>query len=396
VDVRVLRIRIPGQWEDGWLYREHLILWDVDGIMHAVSVDSIRGAVLDAFGHHAKVLSDHLVLRSERKTSVEVSDLLRVEGVGGSLFAPLTQQAEGLLFELTGLPWIDVPVEAIPGNVTDVSLYGNRVLVGSDEGLFETQFDPRFPDSAAPLINVSEAAVTSVVTGGGQFAASLGQSGLISREISFGHGEDWYLQGNLAGIHQLADFSRRVTRSTFDLLNYGENSSPELIKAETYSVARENGFRETLIRRFDSPLRLGGLISDALHIAKDSEFETFEVLGNAGYRLLIRQGEEVAVLNIRAFSRGSEELRQDRRFQFEHSVDSKVMRPLTTQELRSGFLVEHVQGVHVLTERGVVELSDELAVQVRSFPQSRRYVDTTLIVQDACVDLVGFVDLDEF
>lgn len=396
MDTRLLRIRIPGEWEDGWLYRENLILWDVDGLMHAVSVDSMREAVLDAFGHHAGVLSDHLVLRSERKTSAEVSDLLRVEGVGASLFAPLEQQAEGLLFELTDLPWIDVRVEAIPGNVTDVSLYGNRVLVGSDEGLFETQFDPRFPDSAAPLISVSEASVTSVVAGGGQFAASLGDSGLISREIGFGHGEDWYLQGNLAGIHQLADFSRRVTRSTFDLLNYGEDSSPELIRAETYSTTRENGYRETLVRRFDSPLGLEGLISDALHRSRNDQIETFEVLGNANYRLLIKQGEEVAVLNIRAFSRGSEELRRDRRFRFEDSVAAKILRPLTTQELRSGFLVEHVKGVHVLTETGVVELSDKLAVQVRSFPQSRRYVDTTLIVQDAYVDLVGFVDLEEF
>lgn len=121
--------------------------------------------------------------------------------------------------------------------------------------------------------------------------------------------------------------------------------------------------------------------------------DRFEVLGNANYRLLVRFGSEVQVLNMRAFQNQPVRVNQDRRIDVGKMMTHPIRHAMSTQALRSGFLVEHIGGVHILNDSGVIELTDELVVQARSFPNSKRYVDTVVLVREECLDLVGFVDL---
>jgi hypothetical protein len=342
------------------------------------------------------VLANHLVLRSERKSSSEFQDMLAIPTVRRELFAPLRAEPEVVVsIEPTVLR--PTSIEPIPGNMTDTVAYGNRIFATSDAGVYETQFNTRY-DDPSEVLQVVDVPATAVVAGNGQFAASLGDRGLISREVGFGDGDQWMYSAQNADVVTLAPYSRNVTRSSVHLVNYGATAVPDFIRATTRLERRENGFQESIITDFANPSSLATSLRDAiggdLTIDEMTAGDRFEVLGNANYRLLVRFGGEVQVLSMRAFGTTPLRVNPDRRIDVGQMMKNPIRHTMSTQSLHSGFLVEHTGGVHILSDSGVIELANELVVQARTFPNSRRYVDTVVLVREESLDLVGFIDLD--
>ncbi|GMM97051.1 hypothetical protein [Microbacterium sp. MTN4-26] len=396
MDIRRLTLRIPGLWEDAWLYRENLLVWDRRGQLFYVPIHTLWRRVEQARDHHHAVLADHLVFRSERKSSHEFQGLLAIPSVKREFVAPLTMTAE-VIVEIDASDFRQASIEATPGNLTDTVAYGNRLFTTSDAGVFETQFDARY-DEGSPLLQVHSAPATAIVAGNGQFAVSLGEVGLLSREVGFGDGYGWIDSAQEAILETLAPYSRHVTRSSVHLVNYGESPIPDFIRATTHIERRPNGFTENIITEFSEPASLDESLRQVVgqDITSDEvrSGEAFDVLGNANYRLLIQIGNEVSVLNMLATRDRPLRVNPYRRIDVSNETPRTLNQALSTQALRSGFLVEHVGGVHVLGDSGVIELANELVVQARTFPASRRYVDTVVLVREGSLDLVGFIDLD--
>ena len=239
---------------------------------------------------------------------------------------------------------------------------------------------------------------TSVVAGNGQVAMSLGEYGLLAREVSFGDGDSWIPAVSNASFTSLAEYSRSVTRSSVHFLNYGESEVPDFIRAITRREPRSNGFEETVVTGFFEPAPLRERIVDAMDWsvdeARDLGGPDFEIVGNANFKLLIRRESEMHVLAMSAYHNRDIQLKADRSIALPAAHVDSIRHALSTQSLRSGFIVEHLGGVHLLTDLGLLQLADELVVQARTFPNSRRYVDTIAITRDESVDLIGFVDLD--
>jgi len=396
MDYRQLTVRIPGLWEDAWLYRENLLVWDRQGYLYYVPLDSLRSRVAHAWDHHHAVLAEHLVFRSERKSSREFVDLLAIPSLRREFFAPLTPYAE-VVIEIDSYDFRRASIEPTPGNLTDTVAYGNRLFTTSDAGVYETQFDSRY-DDGSPLLQVHSAPATAIAAGNGQFAVSLGEVGLVSREVGFGDGEEWITSAQESRLQTLAPYSRAVARSSVHLVNYGESPVPDFIRASTRPERRSNGFTENIITEFGEPSSLGESLRRAigqdLDVDEESADEGFDVLGNANYRLLVQIADKVSVLNMLATHDRPIRVNPYRRIDVGPEMPSGLRRALSTQALRSGFLVEHVGGVHVLNDSGIIQLSDELVVQARTFPGSRRYVDTVILVRENSLDLVGFVNID--
>jgi len=395
MDIRKLILRIPGEWEDAWLYRENLLVWDCGGALYYLPVERLLESVALAADHHHKVLAEHLILRSSRKSTSEIRDMLAIPSVRRELFAPLKDAPE-VIIQINPADLRRSAVEPIPGNITDTVAYGNRIFATSDEGIYETQFSPRH-EQASPLLQVVDNPTTAIVAGNGIFAASLGEHGLRSREIRFGDGIEWIQTAKDSKFETLAEYSRTVTRASMHLMNYGESPLPEFIRASTRRERRDKGFTESIVFDFDNPYSIEPLLERALGLpslqGNVTNGSRFEVLGNANYRLLLQVGPEVQVLNIRAFRNEPFQLKKTAHFDIDSMMTHPIGRAMSTQALRSGFLVEHTSGVHILSESGAIELADELVVQARTYPNSRRYVDTVTLVKDRSLDLIGFIDL---
>lgn len=400
MDVRKFVLRIPGQWDDAWLYREQLLIWDRFGRLYSISLDEVRRAVSTAGDHHLSVLAEYLVLRSARKTMSEFRDALAIQSIKREFFLPLETHPETLV-ELKDLGLRPAAIEAVPGNLTDTVAYGNRLFAASDAGVYETQFDARYDDES-PLLEVASTPSTAVVAGNGQVAASLGDRGLVARAVGFGDGPDWATAAEAESISLLAPYSRSVSRSSVHLLNYGEDAIPDFITAAAHTEVRANGYKENVITSFAEPTvirdQVMGSIRDDPFETDPSDREGFEVMGNAGYRLLVRRGSEIDVLNLRQSATKGVVVQHDRRrprVELARDQGPTIRHTLATHQLTSGFLVEHIGGAHILTDAGIIELATELAVQMRTFPNSRRYDDTVVLVREGSLDLDGFIDLNQ-
>lgn len=378
------------------MYRENLLLWDTTGQLFSIGLDRVRAEIERVADRHVRILADYLVLRSEIKSSSNYRDLVSIPSIRKPLFAPL-RYTDDLVVELELPELLPYLAEIVPGHLTDATVYGNRVFAATDAGLFETQFNPNYPQSSE-LWQVTDRPSTSVVAGNGQVAMSLGEYGLLAREVSFGDGDSWIPAASNASFTSLAEYSRSVTRSSVHFLNYGESEVPDFIRAITRREPRSNGFEETVVTGFFEPAPLRERIVDAMDWsvdeARDLGGPDFEIVGNANFKLLIRRESEMHVLAMSAYHNRDIQLKADRSIALPAAHVDSIRHALSTQSLRSGFIVEHLGGVHLLTDLGLLQLADELVVQARTFPNSRRYVDTIAITRDESVDLIGFVDLD--
>jgi len=395
---RSLSIRIPGHWEDGWLYRDHLVLWTTAGEICSVPIPDIADMVERSYGEHLAVLSEQLVLRSERKFSREYRQMMSLPGVADAVLKPLqdgspTLIAPGLKFRRADLD------EAVPGNVVDVAVYGNRIFTATDEGLFEAQYNPNFPLSRSPLLNVIEAETTSVVAGSGIVAVSADGEGLLSRDIEFGDADEWWRSaGNNSPITRVADYSRGVSRSYEHLLNYAESGELAFIRADSEYETRGT-FREKVVRGYRPAVNISENVvkvveesarrSNSPNVQFDWDSEV-RVRGNANYRLLVETPVGPQVVDVRAFRGKAVEFALDGKFDFDPQLSDVVSRAVTVGALHSGFLIESLENVSVLGENGSFVLIDEPRVQVRTFPNSKRYDDTVLAVADDFVEIIGF------
>lgn len=391
--IRRLVVQIPGLWEDAWLYRDNLYVWDRLGAILSVPVDRLSGLIAMASDKHVQVLANQLILRSQRKSSRDFKEMTALQSVRRELFAPLQGQSE-LVVTLDASMLSPAPVERLPGNVTDTVVYGNRLFTATDSGTYETRLEPQQQARhQVPLLQVTDAPTTSVVAGAGQLAASLGERGLVAREVHFGEGEGWYEEAERATVKPLAPYSRSISSSSVHLLNYGEAPVPDFIKADRPRASRGSDSGERMVTKYEAPRPLTSTLTDAIGEGLSFGRDDVEVLGNASYRLLVRVRDEVEIVNIQAFDDRPLRLQKKDKLNLSQENARSLRNTISTQALSSGFLVEHLNGVHVFGTFGAVELADEMIVQARAFPNSRRYGDTVALIREDRLDLIGFVDV---
>src|SRR5260370_26892597 len=95
--IQVVGVRIPGRWADGWLYKEHLVLWSRVGAMHIVPLKRIATAMRQTSTPSQAVAVEYLVLRNDWKVSEQFRRLLTIDRVREGFLSdiPLEQRAVG-------------------------------------------------------------------------------------------------------------------------------------------------------------------------------------------------------------------------------------------------------------------------------------------------------------
>jgi hypothetical protein len=195
---------------------------------------------------------------------------------------------------------------------------------------------------------------------------------------------------------KLADYSRRVSRSSVHLLNYGESTAPTFFYAET--VSQSSGrFDETITTDYHSGDRLDDQLLDLLLSPADraaaGEPEDFRVFGNANYRLLARAAGRTNVVGLLPDRKKKNvSVRHDRTYAESEDLALHEGTPLSVHALASGIAIETFDSLNILGAGGIYAVERDQCVQVRTFPHSRRYRDTLVAVCDGHVDLVGFIE----
>jgi hypothetical protein len=99
-----------------------------------------------------------------------------------------------------------------------------------------------------------------------------------------------------------------------------------------------------------------------------------------------------SVVNVSAFAKKPVQVRPDQGFRSDRIESAFLDETLSTQALRSGFLLETFGATGLVTERGTYSIISDPRVRLRSFPRSKRHNDCFVAVGEDFVELVGFIE----
>ena len=228
--LRILRLSLPGQWSDGWLYKEHLIFWSRSGQMHVASLADVARAVRDEISSGLAVAADYAIFRNDWKASEQFKRINSVPGIKDTLFQDFGERDEPVTISVNSFEPVPVASDAIPGFLLDATLYANRIYVGSTEGLFESRFQPDAPREPNPVVRRIDHRVTAVNAKYSAVNTSTEEQGLWFAHVNFGD-ERWW--ANDLPFVRTADVSYDNSFASFHLLNYSDGAFPTFLRAQT-------------------------------------------------------------------------------------------------------------------------------------------------------------------
>ncbi len=399
-ELHILRLDLPGPWSDGWLYKEHLILWSRSGRMHVTPLADIAEALRKLDPRPFETLADFLIFRNDWKMSEQVGRLLSIPGIEERFLVGLTEGNREIVVQLDGIIPRPSPADQVPGVILDSAIYANRVYMASTQGLFETRFDPDSPTSVNPLISRMDSRVSAVTAGYSAVNGSAGEDGLWFGRMNFDGGPWWSQQSN---FRRVADFSRDNSFADVNLLNYTDDAFPGFLRSETVKE-RPRGNSEYEDRRitgYGEPADIGGLMTSVLSSNRKAKYsapslgfeidgDSAEVLGNSGQRLLVAWGESLRVVDLSVRRDRDLEARPDKFFRDLAGLEIDPYTILDTHAFGKGFLVELSNEVRIINSQGSFTLIAEPVARIRTFARSRRYREVVLLVRETCASLLGF------
>lgn len=406
--LRVIRLRIPGQWADGWLYKENIVLWSRTGEMYAVPFKALDVALRDHASPSQAAAASHLILRSDWKVSEQFRMLSAIGDVRRALFRDFPTAEEGLTVNLDQLSPGPVDSEPLPGAILDSTIYANRVYVGTTDGLFETYFEPDRPMNGNAVLRRLHHRTCAVNAGYSVINSSTESNGLWFAPIRISE-SGWDGSDSTSDFTRIAEHSRSNSFASRNLLNYIDGSFPTFLRAHAvrerpHAQAEYDAWR---VVGYESQAEIGGLALAVLRrsnkvklseVSTDDSAESghdVKVLGNSSYRLLVDWAGALHVVNVAAFDRKEIEARPNRQFKDNIAASVAPESILESYAVSSGFVVELWDKLCLITARGSYPLFNERAVRVRTFVASRRHKDAVLVVEEDAVSLVGFLEVDD-
>jgi len=403
--MRTVRVVIPGDWADGWMYKETIILWDRSGHLFEVKQSDLRHHIASVASPHEAVLCDYLLFRNDWKNSPAFESVMRLPQVRHALVATPPEEIEP--FE----PTLIRPImrEKLEGYLLDVEVYANRVFTSTTAGVFETRFNPDYPNDRSPLHRLSDTRAASIAARSGCLAVAGGDAGLLTKNIAFDE-ESSLDRKETSPLTIEDDYSERVQFASHHLLNYRGHDSPGFLRASVRKEppAGRAKFETTVIEDFDRPLALDRPINQAIHSRSRVDVRDYDdessserelgsnhvVRGNSNYQLLVESEFMSQVVNVSAYHGRPVQVAPNVNYNASLDDVRLTQHALSVQGLASGFLLERFASSVVFTQSGASTLCAEPRIRLRTFPHSRRHNDCFLAVADDFVELVGFLDVE--
>jgi hypothetical protein len=373
------------------LYKDHLLLWTVDGDLLQSPIARVIAAIRRTYSEELALAAYISLFRNDWKGGIQTAALTRVDSVKGALAEVATAAAGAGLLTISSDSFEAVDVESIPGFVLSVSIYGNHAFIASSEGLFETNVNPRYLHGQLELVHRLDRPVHAVETNYGAIAAAAFEEGLWFDRIDFGEGSSWLGGGPM---DQVADYSRSISMASRDLLNFTDELIPDLYVAEASQGrqsdrSRFSSWQVTGYHR--APVDLSALSAGSLGLTEDQiQRGSAKLISNSNQRLLFDIDGSLQLLRLKTLNGIVTE--PDGVFDVRLDDVTGGSPTVSALPLADGFLLETQNQLSWVDSAGLLEITDSAVVNVRTFPNSRHFTETALIVEDQSATLVGFLD----
>jgi hypothetical protein len=394
------RIRIPGEWMDVWLYKGSVLLWSPKGQLFWVALDALTSEISHERGIAARLLAEYLIFRNDWKVGEQFQSLQRIAPARDALLTEAVGDEETVTFVTSLVPQPIPNSEPYEGYLLDVAVTGNRIFSATTQGLFETEFNPEYPDDDNEIVKNVDGRVNTVAINGNRAAIAMEETGLLTGEIEFGGGSEW--ADHSTSFKTVDDYAIAASFSSYNLLNYRGERTPDFLRAKKRSEPAKGrqAYDRTVIVEHERPVSIAEPLMEAASLAFDASRDVnpndVYVVGNSNFRLLVSDGNEyAAVINLGWGSPAEKRGIAPNREFTKSAIDVKaVAGASSTQELKSGFVLEGFDYIGLMTERGYYRASAESVLRTRTFPRSRRHADTFAVVGNHDVEIAGFLETD--
>lgn len=377
--MRALRVRIEGDYWDSILYNDNLMLVTASGSMEVYRWDQVVGLLINRHPD-LEVQLHHLLRRGKAWYALGIQDLVAHPASRSSLLAMAEAAASADLVisrrQLAPLRRRVVDVGLFP--TTDLECFGNRLFVGSTDGL---------QTAALTSIEDLELSAQSVFFDGPclrvaasykRLAIALGQDGL-AETTAVGHPRD-----------------PDVSPFSYSMRSISDEWADSCAWAGSDIVATHRG-EGGYIGAFSRPSRDEDELDDRLRPDLLETVGSDRIFSTSGGTMVAAGGTVALIQGTAISSRSWNPFRQT---DTGHVMDRQG--PMTTEPFRNGATLVHadlaVFGVVVeYDERMVVHGTDGKrrsipgeVVNWRVFPRSERYVNQLHLVKESWLDVHAF------
>jgi len=399
--LKSLRISIPGEYRDLWLYKNRLYIWDRFGAMRFLGLDSAVKHLALNYGSAIASLAQTLIFRNDWKAGEQLRTMLRVQEIEEAFLQPFTTH-DIIVIELPAYLFSASESEPYDGSVLDTHIYADRVYFGTPDGLLESYINSKWPERPYGLEQQIDFRISRIAVRYAAINASAEENGLHFARVRFTSPDEPIPGFKRADWRKIADYSLATSHASHNLLNYTDASIPSLFRAmveeaRTHEKAR---YEEQQVVGYQDATDLSSLAYSAVTTATKvtasslaSRTETtgeVQILGNSSYHLLATWNDRLRVIDIRALKGKDIEVRPSRDY-MKASIDTaSPEKILETYPIKGGFVVELFDSIRLITREGSFHLADGQVARIRTFTSSVRHKEAIATVEENSASLIGF------
>lgn len=269
------------------------------------------------------------------------------------------------------------------GRIVDLEFYSTRLYVATTRGVFDLNIHWDDVTPAGEIRKRLDARCFAISAAYSAINASCGADGLFS---AFGEFTARHSAADGA-LNQLAERSVRTGWAGYDMVNYATNSSLTLLETQHEAYAGHRGSDRQIVVAVKAE-RPSHSIFEALRHRYDLPPEMVQYVFNSRSTLFINAFDQrFLTVGLRwgfDFEEGEADL-QPSAVRVYEGVHGRVLRAMPT---KVGVLVETADKVWLFSEGHWLVLHDGPAINVRTFPASKRYKNLVTITTEEGVWLI--------
>lgn len=383
--MRLLRLFLPGSFEDAQLYMGHLIVFNTERDARLIELQALTSSLEAKYPAWEGVLT-FAFARNDWLTGAVMTSLARNPVFAQALNTAVDQVASAELTLSDG----DVDLLSLRGFRQDADLildtvfYGSRLYLGTTSGVFDYDIDWQ-----GLAVNSSrqrlDARCVSASAEYGAVNASCEGDGLFTGYDEFG----WrrYAVNGSPELTQTAPRSMRTAWYGTDLVNYEGPAEPELLRGSVEKVSVDGGAAERerkVVTHFSAPTNeLDDLVGELAAQRKVPQ-DDVQFVWNSSRAFFINTHSHGFFSAYRTTTTDS-----GIRFRRHGSTTGRVV---SVHRFQRGWVIETDFRAYVLTGGQLIDLLDQEPLSVRTFEGSKRYRRLIAVTVESGVHLISAID----
>ena len=384
--MRILKLFIPGDFEDAQLYMGYLLAFTADRQLRIVELEPLTHALHERYPMWRGLLT-FAFARNDWLVTSQFHTLMSNDAFADPLRAVIDHfPAEGLEVD------VDPNAEellgfSVEGDVLlDTLFYASRMYIGTEAGFFDFDVDWQSKQVSRSRKRL-DARCVSASAEFGAVNASCEEEGLFTGYDEFG----WSTAADGGQLRHTANRSFRTAWYRTDLVNYDSLTHSSLLKGRTEEVdATYGGASRTrkLVTELSVERESLDFLLEELSRQKSLESDQIQFVWNSSGAFFVNTFERGFFTII--WSR-SEDQAKERVIVTEYpGVTGRVV---SVHRSGAGVIVETDFSCHLFSEGSFISLLDEEALNVRTFSSSKRYRNLMAATVEEGVYLIAIVDL---